>query len=71
MVQFSNGRALAMALAIVPTIQRPDLSKSGCFYPDFKWFLIKLWPFVRILKFQIPFKIHLQPNLFSTIQNPD
>ena len=47
----SNGWALAMAIAIVPTIQKPDHSKSGLFLfrfqmvfdkmavicPDFKW----------------------------------
>ena len=35
----SNGLALAMAIAIVPTIRKPDHSKSGCFCLDFKWFL--------------------------------
>ena len=60
MVQFSNGRALAMA--IVSTIWKPDHSKSGRFCPDFKWLLTKRWPFVWISNgwasgFQIPFKI--------------
>ena len=36
----SNGQALAMAIALVPTIPKPDHSKSGHFYPDFKWFLL-------------------------------
>ena len=27
-----------MAIAIVPTIQKPDHSKSRCFCPEFKWF---------------------------------
>ena len=32
MLRFSNGRALAMAIAIVPTIQKPNHSKSGHFF---------------------------------------
>ena len=32
MVRFSNGQAIA----IVPTIQKPDHSKSGCYCPDFR-----------------------------------
>ena len=57
MVRFSNGRALAI-----------NHSKSGRFCPDFKWFLTKWRPFVRISNgwasgFQIPFEI-------QTICNP-
>ena len=37
MVQFTKGQASAMA--IVPTIQQLDHSKSEHFYPDFKWSL--------------------------------
>ena len=67
-VKFSNGRALAMFIAIVPTIWKPDHSKTGCFCPDFKWFLTKWRPFIQISNgwasgFQIPFKI-------QTICNP-
>ena len=40
-----------MAIAIVPTIQKLDHSKSGHFCPDFNWFLTKWWPFVQILYF--------------------
>ena len=62
MVRFSNGRALAKAIAIVPTIRKPDHSKSRHYCPDFKWFLTKWRPFVRISNgwasgYQIPFKI--------------
>ena len=31
MFQFTNCHALALAIAIVPTIQKPDHAKSGCF----------------------------------------
>ena len=70
MVQFSNGQALAMA--IVLTIQNPDIlsgfqivfNKMAAICPDFKW-----------LGFRISDAIqnpdHWQPNLFWTIQNPD
>ena len=64
MVQFSNCQALAVAIAIVPTIQKPDHSKSKHFCPDFKWFLTKWLPFVLISNgfgFQIS----------DPIQNPD
>ena len=44
--RISNGGALA--IATVPTIQKPDHTKSGWFCPDFKWFLTKWRPFVRI-----------------------
>ena len=36
MVRFSKGRAVAKAM--VPTIPKPDHSKSGHFCLDFKWF---------------------------------
>ena len=39
--QISNGRALALAIAIFPSIRTPDHSKSGRFCPGFKWFLTK------------------------------
>ena len=61
-IGFSNGRALGMATAIVPTIW--TLGQNGGICPDFKW-----------LGFQISDSIcnpnHLQPNLFLTIPNPD
>ena len=68
MVRLSNG--LVLAIAIVPTIRKPDHSKSGCFCPDFKWFLTKWRPFVRISNgwasgFQMPFKIRTICNLTS------
>ena len=73
MVQFSNGRALAIAIAIVPTIWKPDLSKSGLFCLDFKWLLTKWWPFVRISNgwasgFQILFEIRTICNPTSFCQ---
>ena len=37
----SNGQALVIAIAIVPTIQKPDHPKSGCFWWDFKWFFLQ------------------------------
>ena len=67
MVWFSNGWALDMAIAIVPTIQNLD----------FEWFLKKWRPLVQISNvcasgFQIPFEIWTICNLpFLTIQNPD
>ena len=36
MVRFSNGWALALARALVPTIWKVDNLKSWCFCPDFK-----------------------------------
>ena len=48
LVWFSNGQALAMAIATVPTIWKPDLSKPRHICPDFKWFLTKWRPFVWI-----------------------
>ena len=67
-LQFSNGRALAIAIAIVPTIQKLENLKSRCLCPDFKWFLTKWGQFVRISNgwasgFHIPFEI-------QTICNP-
>ena len=41
--QISNGRALAIALAIVPNISKQDHLKSGIFCPDYKWFFDKMW----------------------------
>ena len=41
MVWFSKGRALAMAIAMIPTIWKPDHSKFECFCTDFKWFWTK------------------------------
>ena len=72
LVWFSNGRALAMAIATVPTIWKPDLSKPRHICPDFKWFLTKWRPFVWIsVVFSIQNPDHLQPNLFLTIWNPN
>ena len=65
MVRFSNGQALAMAIAIVPTILKLDHAKSGHFCPDFKWFWTKWRPFVRISK-GWAFGLISDP-----IQNPD
>ena len=64
----SNGRALAMAIAIVPTIKKTAHLKSRHFCPYFKLFLTKWRPFVLILigrasRFLIPFEIR-------TICNP-
>ena len=58
----SNSGSLAVAIALALTIRKPDHSKSGCFCPDFKWFLTKWLPFVRISNgrasgLQIPFQI--------------
>ena len=66
MVRFSNGQALA----IVPTIWKPNHSKPGHFRPDFKWFLTKWLPFVRISngkasRFQIQFEIQTICNLLD------
>ena len=49
--QISNGRALAMAkaIAIVPSILKPDHSKSKHLCLDFKWFLTKWRLFVQVL----------------------
>ena len=59
MVPFSNGQALAMAIAVVPTIQNPDF---------FVW-ISNGWAY----GFQIPFKIQTiwNPSSFLTIQNPE
>ena len=68
----SNGWALAMAISLVPTIRKP-----GHFCQDFKWFykMAAIWPDFKWLDFWISDPNqnpdHLQPNLFSTIQNPD
>ena len=68
MVWFSNCWALVMAIAIVPTIPKPDHQKSRHFCPNFKKFLTKWHPFNWIYNglasvFQIPFEI-------QTICNP-
>ena len=65
MVWFSKGRALAMA--IVLTIWKRDLSKFGHFCTDFKWFLTKWWKFVWISngwasRFQSPIEIRTVGN---------
>ena len=57
-----------MGLAVVPTIEKLEHSKSGYFCLDFKWFMSKWQPFVRILiglasKFQIPLEIQTICNL--------
>ena len=57
MVQFSNSWALAMAIAIVPNIQKLDLFRSRHFCPDFKWFYTKWRP---------DFKSHLNSRPFAT-----
>ena len=58
----SNGWALAIAIALVPTIQKLKHLNSGHFGLNFKWFLTKWRPFIRISniwasRFQIPFEI--------------
>ena len=70
MVQFSSGRALAMAIVIVPNIRKPDHSKSSHFSgfqmvfgkmvaicPEFKWLGFRSSDAIRNPD-------HLQPNLF-------
>ena len=66
--QISTGWDLATARVIVPAIRKPDHLKSRHFCPDFKWFLTKWLPFVRIsngwaFEFQNQFEI-------QTICNP-
>ena len=71
--QISNGTVFkcsgfSNSYAIVSTIKKPDLSKSGHFSLDFKWFLTNWQTLVWISKgwasrFQIPFEIR-------TICNP-
>ena len=48
MVWFSNGWALTMTIAIVPTIWKPHQSKYRCFCLNIEWFLTKWRPFVLI-----------------------
>ena len=67
MVQFLKGQATAIAM--VPTIRKPDYSKSGHFCPDFKWVLTKWQPFVGISD-PIQNSDYLQTDLLLTIQNP-
>ena len=62
--RISNSRALAKAVAIILTIWQPDHSKYGHFCLDFKWLGFWISDPIRNLD-------HLQPNLFTTIQNPD
>ena len=68
MVQFSKGRALAKAIAIVPTIQNLNVLSGFqmVFHKimDFKWFGIQISD-------SIWNPYNLQTNLFLTIQNPD
>ena len=40
--RISNGWALAMAKAIVPTVRKLDYSKCRHFCPDFKWVFYKM-----------------------------
>ena len=71
--QISNGWAFAMAKAIVPTIQNPDI-----FVQIFNVFFYKMAPICLDLK-SLGVRIsdpiwnpdHLQPNIFLAIQNPD
>ena len=73
MLQFSKGKIVAIAM--VPTIWKLDLSKLGRFCPDCRCFLTKWRPFVKISNGQISDPIwnldHLQNNLFSPFQNMD
>ena len=67
MVRFSNGLALTMAIAIVPTIWKPDHLKHRLFCPDFKWF----WPngcqlFVFQMVGLLDFRSHLKLTPFAT-----
>ena len=80
MVQFSKDWAIALSLAMVPTIWKPDHSKSGHFCSDFNWFLTKWRPFVRIKngwasRFQISDPIQnldlTKTDHFSTVLNPE
>ena len=59
-----------MAISIVPTIWKPDHSKSGHFCPNYKWFATRWQPFVPISngwasRFQISFEIQTYPNFRS------
>ena len=72
MVEFSKGRAKALVIAMVLTIQNPDIlsrfqmifNQMAAICPDFKW-----------LGFRISDPIgnqdHLQTNLFLNIGNAD
>ena len=72
MVQFSNGQALAMAMAIVLTIQNPDIlsgfqivfDNMAAICLDFKWLGFRISDAIRNPD-------HWQPNLFWTIRNGD
>ena len=62
MVWFSKGWAIALAIAMVPTIWKPGHSKYIHFCLGFKWLLTKWRSFVqnsngRASGFQIPFEI--------------
>ena len=69
--RISNGWALAMAIALVPTIWNRDIfvrilrvfSKMAAICQDLKWFSFQISDTIWNLD-------HLQPNLFSTIWNP-
>ena len=82
--RISNGRAIAMAIAI----RKLDHLKSRWFCPDFNWFLTKWWPFVWISngwasRFQIlsksrpfatqplfwPFEIQTSPDFRSQLKS--
>ena len=69
MVRFSNGQALATAIALVPTIWKPDIFvqiskgfwQDGCLLSGFQMFGLRDLDPIRNPD-------HLQPNLFLTIQ---
>ena len=63
-VQILYGWALAMAIALVPTIRKQDHSKSRHFCPDFKWFLTNWQPFVQIGL--LDFRSHSKSRPFAT-----
>ena len=47
--RISNGPSFnCLGFSYVPTIQKPDNSKSGRFCPNLKLVLIKRWPFVLL-----------------------
>ena len=64
--RISNGLALAMAIVIVPTIQKPDHSKSGKFLTRFLMVFDKMAaisPDFKLLGFQILEPIQNQDHL--------
>ena len=60
----------ALAMALVPSIGKPEQSESLHFCPNFKWVLKKWNSHVRISD-SIKNPDNWQPNLFFTIQNQD